>query len=349
MTIKKLFKLIATDFIYIRIFVKMNDFNICFTGGYRDSVTLGYMLGNGYRVYLPWLSRNNKRDDLSPFGPGGINPYAYCMGDPVNHTDPSGHMVSDFLIDDIGIEASAVGDTVKEVVDAVSGDKGIRGASALYDANRKWNTYDSIPKTTKTPKKSNNAYLGVNYGGNQYSEKIGISSIIPSEPQAPTGYESIDELFASAEFYIDQANQLMQSWRMGEAKFIAFLPYEDIPVMDPRYKTGRYVYGLHVNTMRYVPVKYLNGEAFVTDPEMHQNMRDIYKVYVYANHSLGSASDFMKVIRKVNRNGFDASLFPSLASSMRERLEVLHVAYNEALSNLGKAPARPPRLLVLEQ
>lgn len=141
----------------------------------------------------------------------------------------------------------------------------------------------------------------------------------------------------------------MQSWRMGEAKFIAFLPYEDIPVMDPRYKTGEYVYGLHVNTMRYVPVKYLNGEAFVTDPEIHQNMRDIYKVYVYANHSLGSASDFMRIIRKVNRNGFDTSLFPNLTSSMRDRLEVLHVAYNEALGNLGKAPARPPRLLVLEQ
>lgn len=131
----------------------MNYFNVGFAGDYRDSVTLGYMLGNGYRVHLPWLSRNNKRDDLSPFGPGGINHYAYCMGDPVNHTDPSGHMVSDFLIDDTEIGAAAVSSTVKEVTDAVSGDKGIRGASALYDANRKWNAYDSIPKIQKTPKK----------------------------------------------------------------------------------------------------------------------------------------------------------------------------------------------------
>jgi hypothetical protein len=28
---------------------------------------------------------------MSPFGRGGINPYVYCEGDPINNTDPSGH------------------------------------------------------------------------------------------------------------------------------------------------------------------------------------------------------------------------------------------------------------------
>ncbi|MEE1920603.1 hypothetical protein V0R50_09130 [Pseudomonas sp. 148P] len=30
-------------------------------------------------------------DNLSPFGAGGLNAYAYCNGDPLNLSDPSGH------------------------------------------------------------------------------------------------------------------------------------------------------------------------------------------------------------------------------------------------------------------
>jgi hypothetical protein len=31
-------------------------------------------------------------DVLSPFGRGGLNAYIYCLGDPVNRVDPSGHI-----------------------------------------------------------------------------------------------------------------------------------------------------------------------------------------------------------------------------------------------------------------
>ncbi|MGE8051117.1 RHS repeat-associated core domain-containing protein [Pseudomonas monteilii] len=50
-----------------------------------------YALGNGYRYYSPRLMRFYSADDMSPFAEGGLNAYAYCAGDPVNHTDPSGH------------------------------------------------------------------------------------------------------------------------------------------------------------------------------------------------------------------------------------------------------------------
>ncbi|WP_225933152.1 RHS repeat-associated core domain-containing protein [Pseudomonas maumuensis] len=53
----------------------------------------GYVLGKGYRVYSPILMRFFSVDSLSPFAEGGINAYAYCGGDPVNHIDPSGHML----------------------------------------------------------------------------------------------------------------------------------------------------------------------------------------------------------------------------------------------------------------
>lgn len=63
-----------------------------FNGERTDPVSGASHLGNGYRAYNPVLMRFNCPDSLSPFGAGGINPYAYCAGDPVNHTDPSGHM-----------------------------------------------------------------------------------------------------------------------------------------------------------------------------------------------------------------------------------------------------------------
>ncbi|HCN66090.1 MAG TPA: hypothetical protein DIT33_22190 [Pseudomonas sp.] len=64
---------------------------LSFNGEYRDPLTENYLLGNGYRAYNPRLMRFNTPDSLSPFGKGGINAYAYCEGDPVNYSDPSGH------------------------------------------------------------------------------------------------------------------------------------------------------------------------------------------------------------------------------------------------------------------
>ncbi|OKB66575.1 hypothetical protein BHU62_11920 [Serratia marcescens] len=63
-----------------------------FNGERPDPVSGTYHLGNGYRAYNPALMRFNCPDSLSPFGASGINPYAYCAGDPVNFSDPSGHI-----------------------------------------------------------------------------------------------------------------------------------------------------------------------------------------------------------------------------------------------------------------
>ncbi|EPJ83954.1 RHS repeat-associated core domain-containing protein [Pseudomonas kilonensis] len=62
-----------------------------FNGERPDPVTGHYLLGNGYRAFNPVLMRFNSPDSLSPFGEGGLNAYAYCVGDPVNKTDPTGH------------------------------------------------------------------------------------------------------------------------------------------------------------------------------------------------------------------------------------------------------------------
>lgn len=65
---------------------------IAYTGEWFEPLLSGYMLGNGYRTYSTALMRFQAPDNLSPFGEGGLNAYCYCSGDPINHSDPSGHM-----------------------------------------------------------------------------------------------------------------------------------------------------------------------------------------------------------------------------------------------------------------
>lgn len=77
-----------------------------FNGERADPVSGAYHLGNGYRAYNPVLMRFNCPDSLSPFGAGGINLYAYCAGDPVNHTDPTGHISWQGIL---GIVSGAMG------------------------------------------------------------------------------------------------------------------------------------------------------------------------------------------------------------------------------------------------
>ena len=65
-----------------------------FNGERLDPLSQSYHLGNGYRTYKPKLMRFNGPDNWSPFGPAGLNQYTYCEGDPINQSDPSGHMSS---------------------------------------------------------------------------------------------------------------------------------------------------------------------------------------------------------------------------------------------------------------
>lgn len=67
------------------------DYFIGFNGQWRDPITGWYHLGNGERVYNPILKRFHSLDSWSPFVSGEINPYTYCLGDPINRLDPSGH------------------------------------------------------------------------------------------------------------------------------------------------------------------------------------------------------------------------------------------------------------------
>ncbi|WP_144964723.1 RHS repeat-associated core domain-containing protein [Pseudomonas sp. DE0010] len=62
---------------------------IAFAGEPYDVSSRGYLLGNGYRLYLPSIMRFASPDNISPFTV--ISSYSYCGGDPANYNDPSGH------------------------------------------------------------------------------------------------------------------------------------------------------------------------------------------------------------------------------------------------------------------
>ncbi len=62
-----------------------------FNGELREPGFDWYLLGKGYRAYNPWLMRFHRPDSLSPLDKGGRNAYAYCNGEPVMNSDPTGH------------------------------------------------------------------------------------------------------------------------------------------------------------------------------------------------------------------------------------------------------------------
>lgn len=90
-----------------------------FTGQRLDPVTRLYHLGNGHRIYNPSIMRFHAADSMSPFGKGGVNSYAYTMGDPINLKDPSGHFAILSLI--IGAIVGAIaGAAVSAVAEGIS-------------------------------------------------------------------------------------------------------------------------------------------------------------------------------------------------------------------------------------
>jgi RHS repeat-associated protein len=78
-----------------------------FNGEIIDSFTNLYHLGRGRRPYSPELMIFLSPDPLSPFDQGGINAYAYCHGDPVNFSDPSGLVpIWSWILTAVGLLAS---------------------------------------------------------------------------------------------------------------------------------------------------------------------------------------------------------------------------------------------------
>lgn len=77
--------------------LKRGSLPVAFKGERRDPFIQHYLLGMGYRSYSPNLMRFISPDRDSPFDRGGLNAYAFVLGDPINHSDPSGHGIGEFI------------------------------------------------------------------------------------------------------------------------------------------------------------------------------------------------------------------------------------------------------------
>ncbi|NIF17050.1 RHS repeat-associated core domain-containing protein [Pantoea sp. Cy-639] len=78
-----------------------------YCGERREPLT-DWIIPAGYRPYDPLLMCFLSPDSESPFGRGGINPYAYCGGDPINRTDPDGHSWQSWVLAGVGVAVGLI-------------------------------------------------------------------------------------------------------------------------------------------------------------------------------------------------------------------------------------------------
>jgi len=112
-------------------------------GETQDSATGYTYLGDGFRAYDSNTGRFLNEDPNSPLGAGGINGFAYCGGDPINNSDPTGASFLSFLGDAI----SDTCDAIQLTQDAVSGN--VYGASQ-QSANGDYNNNNFLNQSSNT-------------------------------------------------------------------------------------------------------------------------------------------------------------------------------------------------------
>lgn len=125
---------------------------LAFCAERRDPLTGCYHLGNGHRPFNPRLLRFVAADRLSPFDQGGINAYAYCAGDPINRSDPSGRAWIQWLnqLVSFGLNAIFTGAAVNRAASAIVM-RSVNGAANPTTAARLFNAASFYGGVTGVP------------------------------------------------------------------------------------------------------------------------------------------------------------------------------------------------------
>ncbi|WCM48649.1 RHS repeat-associated core domain-containing protein [Pseudomonas sp. WJP1] len=186
-----------------------------FNGERPDPVTGHYHLGNGYRQFNPVLMRFNSPDSWSPFGKGGINAYAYCTGDPINRTDPTGHLVKTLLKELQGnLDPTELWNSLYAVKNDFHGTKAIRAAADLEGADPKQFLLNKAINNMVNESRNTLGELK-----NKISTSVGIEGVIGEISEAAVSTKKFLGVSTQLRGFPDFLNKRMRdklSWWGGE-------------------------------------------------------------------------------------------------------------------------------------
>lgn len=177
-----------------------------FNGELPESITGHYLLGN-YRLFNCAIMRFHSPDNLSPFHRGGLNPYAYALGDPINLVDPDGHKPISIIAKMLGLSTKAKPKASSALQEMAASGPGSIASSASDDS--------------------------LEFGIRLKREPSGVLENKPGKPRSPTPAATHDGPVVS-----------MRNPDWGTQHPADFMP-EEAPQMRFRFAPSRPLVGLH--------------------------------------------------------------------------------------------------------
>lgn len=191
-----------------------------------DRLLLGYLLGNGHRVYDPRLMRFIGPDQLSPFGRGGINGYAYCSGDPVNYNVPTGESGARVLYSGSNLKV------IKRASSTVSLPAGIERVHRQADRSRS----EPLNSNTHKPAVSFEAVSATGSGSWRFSSVSAGAAVTNNSPFRSNGASrNANSSIVSSDF---SSGNLPHASRFDESKNIYKKIHFFIEAYKPLIKIG---------------------------------------------------------------------------------------------------------------
>ncbi|MGX5057189.1 hypothetical protein ACWKX9_26810, partial [Enterobacter asburiae] len=128
-------------------------------------------------------------------GAGGLNPYAYCGGDPVNHTDPSGHLSMASWIN-LGASVIGIALAIFSAGSSIAAAAGVIGGLETAE----FSVTEGVLTTLSVLSDSTNiASNALSDAAPKASTILGMISIVSAIPgalyDAPDSYNSISHMF----------------------------------------------------------------------------------------------------------------------------------------------------------